>query len=147
MLGKHRRIHCSIIKPLSHGPKNAGQIQVECRFDLDLSHTQVNPGYNLGRTLLPTLDRIQIKDGRKKGREKREKRCCSQQSLLVHELKGKCHQSPTSYPASSSALDLSMPHTEPQNEEQKQYLRTHQCHFAYTSKKACRRRAFLLGLL
>ena len=73
-----------------------------------------------------------------------EKRCFSQQTLLVHEVKSECHQSPASYPAPSSASDLNTSHTEPQNVEQKQYLCMYQCHFAYTSKKAHQRQAFLL---
>ena len=62
--------NCWPIKPLSHGPKNAGQIRVESAFDQDvhLSHARVDPGYNLGQTLLPSMDRIRIKDGGMKGR-------------------------------------------------------------------------------
>ena len=56
------KVRAGPLKPLSHEPKNAGQIWVQSAFDPDthLSHARVNSGYNLGRTLLPTLDRIWI---------------------------------------------------------------------------------------
>ena len=52
-------------KPLSHGPKNAGQIRVESGFDpVNTFHMREStPDINAGRTLLPTLGRIRIKDG------------------------------------------------------------------------------------
>ena len=44
-------------KPLSHGPKNAGQIRVESGFDpVNTFHMcESTPDINAGRTLLPTL--------------------------------------------------------------------------------------------
>ena len=52
-------------KPLSHGPKNAGQIRVEPGFDsVNTFHMRESTlDIKAGRTLLPTLGRIRIKDG------------------------------------------------------------------------------------
>ena len=51
--------------PLSHGPKNAGQIRVESGFNPDnIFHMREStPDTEAGQTLLPTQGRIQVKNG------------------------------------------------------------------------------------